>query len=111
MKKGNLIEQDYQQALHYYKLAGKTYAPALYRMGMMHKDGKGVSQDDTKAMDYFYQAIKMDREPRAMYQMALYVEKGMTSLKSQEMISYLQESANKEYAPAMVLYGNLFRTR
>ena len=49
---GIYVEQDYQQALHYYELAAKQgNVRALCSLGLMYEDGRGVPVDFTKAVD------------------------------------------------------------
>ncbi len=74
-EQGQVIKQDYSQAMQYYKLASKDYAPALTRIGIMYKEGKGEAIDHIKAMHYFHEAIEMDHEPGALYQYAYVLKK------------------------------------
>lgn len=56
---GNVIDQDYAQALRwYYKGAEQGHPQAQYNLGVMYHKGQGVPRDDVKALRWLCQAAE-----------------------------------------------------
>ncbi|MDO4548583.1 MAG: Hsp70 family protein [Clostridia bacterium] len=49
----------YDEALNWYRMAiEQEHTEAMYRMGLLYENGKGVSKDDKKALEFYKQAAK-----------------------------------------------------
>lgn len=73
--KGIGIQQNFQQAIHWYTIAGKQdIAPAQLNLAMMYIRGEGVKPDATQARYWLEKAAKLG-DNRASYTLALLDEK------------------------------------
>ncbi|MBR7074301.1 MAG: SEL1-like repeat protein [Oscillospiraceae bacterium] len=95
-------EHNYEKALEWYeKAADAGSAGALYKIGEMYEDGRGVTQDYKKALAYYTQAADAGSSS-AMFQLGRMAElgRGMTTDYEQAFLWY-QKAAEAGHKMAM----------
>ncbi|KAI9312964.1 hypothetical protein BX666DRAFT_2030847 [Dichotomocladium elegans] len=105
-------DQDFDNGLRWLKRAGEKGDPrALFRLGMMYKDGwKSTPADHTRAVGYLRASADL-KHPPAQFYMALYYQMGGLGLKPNPYKAdrYVREAATAGYTPAQRFLGYLYR--
>ena len=107
---GEFVEQDYQTAVHWFKLAsenGSSMATAC--LGVMYERGDGVEADMRKAVEC-YQLATYDNEPTGMYNLAqcYYYGKGIIKENKKRGLYYMSESAEAGFVHAMKFLATVY---
>jgi len=99
-------EKNYERALHYFeRAAAQGHVHALYRLGMMHRDGLGTPVDLKRALEYLERASSLGLAD-AHYEIGLWYYEGMHIEKNfKSAHRYFENAAGKNHPGA---YYKLF---
>lgn len=114
---GNLLQKkDYKEAFRYLSTAAEYGEPeALYLVGAMYYDGKGVEKNEDKAWAYYEKAAELGQTDSQMLtgtqHMYLALRKAPTSkLREEEFVKaagWFKKAADKGQAEAILWYGDM----
>ena len=92
---GDGVNQDYAEALKWYKKAAEADNPKAYdNMGWMYQHGQGVNQDYKKAFECYQEGAEGD-VPRSINQLGYFYENGMyVEADNEKAIDYYIRAAN-----------------
>lgn len=81
-EKGSDGQQDYEKAVKWYRMAAaQGHRDALYNLGMMYVNGRGVRKNNGEGVIYFRQAAEL-QHPEAHFNMGFMQENGRGVAKS-----------------------------
>lgn len=81
-EKGSAGQQDYEKAVKWYrKASAQGHRDALYNLGRMYVDGRGVRKNNGEGVIYFRQAAEL-QHPEAHFNMGFMQENGRGVAKS-----------------------------
>lgn len=93
------------------KAADRGSRVAQINIGRYYKNGTGVTQDYSKAMDYFMKSAEQDY-PDAMHEIAM-MYKAKLGIDEEDypdkMIEWLQKAVDKGFKPSMMELGYLYK--
>ena len=101
--------KDEAASVFWYKKAIETGNPsALYNLGVMYMDGRGVEKDEIKAMEYFLQAAEKG-DSKGLYSLgALYWDGRGVEKDEMKAMEYFLQAAEKGNAQANYYLGCIY---
>jgi TPR repeat protein len=103
------IDSSLSEAATWYSRAVKSsHSLAVYRLGRLYETGRGVHQDDTKAIKYYQIASGLGNTD-ALYQLGIIYQYGKgTSPNANKAIVYYTQAAERGSTMAQFTLGQLF---
>lgn len=92
----------------YLKAAEQDFAPAIYRLGFLYLDGRGVPTNHQKAAEFFFRAAALDHA-KSKYQIGEMYRTGNGLDKSApEALKWFSQAAEDNYPPAQESLGYMY---
>jgi TPR repeat protein len=103
------VDSSLFEAFRWYSRAAEcSHTLAIYRLGQLYETGRGVHQNDAKAIEC-YQVARYLGNSNALYQLGLIYHYGKgTSLNTDKAIDYYTQAAEKGNSVAQFTLGQLF---
>jgi len=92
----SVIEQDYEQALYWYRRAAEQYyAPSQFNIGLMYANGQGVLQSYEEALIWFEKAA-LQGHSGAKYSLGLMYDQGHGVIQSHKEAAFWYRKAAEQ---------------
>ena len=109
LHKGNRVEQDYQEALKWFKKASENgNVDAQYYLGSMYYDGRGVSQDYVEAEKWYREAAEQGYAD-VQYRLGYMHYEGLgVEQDYKEAFKWFKKAAEQGYAEGQYSLGYMY---
>ena len=100
---------NYEIALSgFFELASQNHMKAQFYLGTMYREGKGVTQDYSKSLDWYLKAAEYG-ESKAQHNVALFYHNGISVDRDIETaVNWYTKAADQNYIPSQINIAKLY---